>query len=76
MERAIRPIALGRNNWLFAGSVRGGHAAATILSLIETAKLHQIDPFAYLRDVLSRINSHRVDRLADLLPFNWKPATS
>ena len=76
VERAIRPIALGRNNWLFAGSVRGGHAAATILSLIETAKLHQVDPFAYLRDVLARINSHRVDRLADLLPFNWKPAAS
>jgi transposase len=73
VERAIRPIALGRNNWLFAGSVRGGRAAATILSLIETAKLNGIDPFAYLRDVLARINSHRVDRLAELLPFNWQP---
>ena len=73
VERAIRPIALGRNNWLFAGSVRGGQAAATILSLIETAKLSGVDPFAYLRDVLARINSHRVDRLTELLPFNWKP---
>lgn len=76
VERAIRPIALGRNNWLFAGSVRGGQAAATILSLIETAKLNQIDPFAYLRDVLARINSHRIDRLAELLPFNWRPAAA
>lgn len=73
VERAIRPIALGRNNWLFAGSVRGGQAAATILSLIETAKLSGVEPFAYLRDVLARINSHRVDRLTELLPFNWKP---
>ena len=76
VERAIRPIALGRNNWLFAGSVRGGRAAATILSLIETAKLSGLDPFAYLRDVLARINSHRVDRLAELLPFNWKPSAA
>ena len=73
VERAIRPIALGRSNWLFAGSARGGRAAATILSLIESCKLVGVEPFAYLRDVLERINSHRVDRLAELLPFNWVP---
>ena len=76
VERAIRPIALGRNNWLFAGSPRGGHAAATILSLIESCKLIGVEPYAYLKDVLARINSHRVDRLAELLPFNWKPRAS
>ena len=65
-----------RNNWLFVGSVRGGRGAATILSLIETAKLSGVDPFAYLRDVLARINSHRVDRLAELLPFNWTPSAA
>lgn len=74
VERAIRPIAVGRHNWLFAGSARGGHTAAVILSLIETAKIHGVEPFAYLRDVLARIGSHRIDRLAELLPFNWKPA--
>ena len=73
VERAIRPIALGRHNWLFAGSARGGRAAATILSLIESCKLVGVEPFAYLKDVLERINSHRVDRLAELLPFNWVP---
>ena len=76
VERAIRPIALGRNNWLFAGSPRGGHAAAVALSLIETCKLNGVEPYAYLKDVLARINSHRVDRLAELLPFNWKPRAS
>lgn len=76
VERAIRPIALGRNNWLFAGSARGGRAAATILSLIESCKLAGVEPFAYLKDVLERINSHRVDRLAELLPFNWRPRAS
>lgn len=76
VERAIRPIALGRNNWLFAGSERGGRAAATILSLIESCKLVGVEPFAYLKDVLARINSHRVDRLAELLPFNWVPSAA
>ena len=63
-----------RNNWVFAGSARGGRAAATILSLIESCKLVGVEPFAYLKDVLGRIRNHRVDRLAELLPFNWSPA--
>lgn len=74
VERTIRPIAVGRKAWLFAGSMRGGDAAAIAFSLIETAKLNGVEPFAYLKDVLARIRSHRTDRLAELLPFNWKPA--
>jgi hypothetical protein len=73
-ERAITPIALSRKNWLFAGSERGGRAAAVAFSLIETAKLNGIEPYAYLRDVLQRINGHRQDRLEELLPMYWKPA--
>jgi transposase len=69
-ERAIRPIALGRKNWLFAGSDKGGERAAAILSLIETAKLNGIDPEAYLRDILARIADHPINRLNELLPWN------
>lgn len=74
VERTIRPIAVGRKAWLFAGSTRGGDAAAVAFSLIETAKLNGGEPFAYLKDVLARIRSHRTDRLTELLPFNWRPA--
>jgi len=73
VERCMRPVAVGRKAWLFAGSKRGGEAAATALSLIESCKLNGIDPYAYLRDVLARIGGHRTDRLAELLPFNWTP---
>jgi hypothetical protein len=73
-ERAIRPVAVSRKNWLFAGSERGGHAAAVALSLIETAKLNGLEPYAYLRDVLGRINDQRLSCLEDLLPMYWKPA--
>jgi transposase len=69
-ERAIRPIALGRKNWLFAGSDRGGERAADILSLIETARLNGLDPERYLRDVLTHIADHPINRIADLLPWN------
>lgn len=73
VERAIRPIANGRKAWLFTASARGGRAAAAAFSLIETCKLNGVEPFAYLKDVLGRINSQRLDRLHELLPFNWKP---
>ncbi|MEW5864391.1 MAG: transposase [Pseudomonadota bacterium] len=73
-ERAIRPIALGRKNWLFAGSDRGGRAAAIAFSLIQTCKLHAVEPFAYLADVLRRLPSHPINRVAELLPFRWQPA--
>jgi transposase len=74
VERTIRPIAVGRKAWLFAGSQRGGQAAAVAFSLIETAKLNGVEPFAYFKDVLGRIRSQRIDQLAELLPFNWHPA--
>lgn len=73
-ERAMRPIALSRKNWLFAGSERGGHAAAVALSLIETAKLNGVEPYAYLKDVFRRINDCRLSQLEQLLPMHWKPA--
>jgi hypothetical protein len=69
-ERAIRPLALGRKNWLFAGSDAGGDRAAAIYTLIETAKLNGLDPEAYLRDVLARIADHPINRIGDLLPWN------
>jgi transposase len=73
-ERALRGVAVGRKNWLFAGSDRGGERAAAIYSLIETAKLNGVNPEAWLRDVLTRIASHPARRIADLLPWNWQPA--
>lgn len=69
-ERAMRPIALGRRNWTFAGSDAGGERAAAIYSLIETAKLHGIDPEEYLRHVIERIADHPVNRVDELLPWN------
>ena len=65
-----------RKAWLFTASERGGKAAAIAFSLIETCKLNGVEPFAYLKDVLGRLSSHRVDRLAELLPFNWTPAAA
>ena len=75
-ERSIRGIALGRKNYLFAGSDKGGERAAAIYSLIETAKLNGLNPEAYLRDVLARIADHKINRIAELLPWNWSAATS
>src|SRR5271156_6191521 len=74
VERAIRPIALGRKNHLFAGSDGGGIRWATVCSLIATAKLNNVEPFAWLRDVLQRMtNGYPMSRLDDLLPWNWQP---
>jgi transposase len=71
-ERALRGIALGRKSWLFAGSDRGGQRAAKMFSLIVSAKMNDIDPQAWLADVLARIADHPAHRLEELLPWNWK----
>jgi transposase len=71
-ERALRGIAIGRRAWLFAGSDQGGERAAAMFTLIETAKLNNVDPQAWLADVLSRINDHPAARLNQLLPWHWK----
>ncbi len=71
-ERALRGIALGRKSWLFAGSDRGGERAAAMYSLIVTAKLNDVDPRAWLADVLARIADHPASRLHELLPWNWR----
>ena len=70
-ERALRGLALGRKAWLFAGSDRGGQRAALLYSLIVTAKLNDVDPQAWLADVLARIAEHPANRLDELLPWNW-----
>jgi len=72
-ENALRRVAIGRKNWLFAGSDRGGTTAAILFSLIATSQRHHVEPFAYLRDVLTRIASHPSNRLADLAPHRWQP---
>ena len=71
-ERALRCVAVGRKNWLFAGNDEGGRRAAIIYSLICTCKAHGIDPFSYLRDVLNRISTHPASRIDALLPHQWK----
>jgi transposase len=71
-ERAIRGLCIGRNNWTFFGSDRGGKTAAILYSLVQTCKSHQIDPFEYLRDVFTRISSHPVNKLHEFLPDRWK----
>jgi transposase len=75
-ERALRGIALGRKSWLFAGSDRGGERAAVIYSLIQTARLNDVDPQAWLADVLARINDHKMPSLDQLLPWNWKKTSA
>ncbi len=72
-ERALRCIPLGRKAWLFCGSDRGGQRAAIIYTLIQTAKLNDVDPQAWLADVFARIADHPATRLDQLLPWNWAP---
>lgn len=76
VERAMKPVALGRKNWLFAGSEGGGKAMAVAFTLIETAKLNAVDPQAWLTWVLDRIADHKINRIAELLPWNWTAATT
>jgi transposase len=74
-ERTLRAVAIGRKNWLFAGSDNGGKTAAVLFSFTATCRLLDIDPFTYLRDVLARLPDHPAERLADLLPDRWAEAT-
>ncbi len=71
-ERGMRPIGVGRRNWLFAGSDTGGETLARAMTLIETSKMNGIDPQAWLTDVLNRIHDHKNNRLDELLPWNWQ----
>ncbi|MDT8442636.1 MAG: IS66 family transposase, partial [Desulfuromonadales bacterium] len=71
-ERAIRPLAIGRKNWLFAGCEKGGDATGILLSLVQTCRAMNVEPFAYLEDVLRRISSHPASRLEELLPDQWE----
>jgi len=71
-ERALRCVALGRRNWTFCGSDRGGERAAAIYTLIASAKLNDIDPEGWLADVLRRINDHPASKLDELLPWRWQ----
>ena len=73
VENQIRPIALGRSNWLFAGSLRAGQRAAAIMSLVHSARLNGHDPCAYLRDVLERLPTQAASRIGELLPHRWPP---
>lgn len=72
-ERELRAVAVGRKNWTFAGSDEGGRRAAAIYSLIATAKLNDIDPQAWLADVLARLPDHPAKRIHELMPWNWRP---
>jgi hypothetical protein len=72
--RVLRGVALGRKSWLFAGSDRGGERAAVMFTLIQTCKLNDVDPQAWLADVLARIADHKITDLAALLRWNWKSA--
>lgn len=74
VENQIRPWALGRSNWLFAGSLRSGQRAAAVMTLIQSAKLNRHDPYAYLKDVLTRLPTQKNNAIDELLPHNWKPA--
>lgn len=72
IENQIRPIAVGRNNWLFAGSLRAGKRGAAVMSLIQSARLNGHDPYAYLKDVLTRLPTQRASMIDELLPHRWQ----
>jgi transposase len=72
-ENAIRPLALGRKNWMFAGSERGARATALFLGLIQSCKACEVNPWQYFDDLLRRIMAHPVNQLRELLPDQWKP---
>jgi hypothetical protein len=73
-ERSIRGVAVGRHSWIFFGSDQGGHTAAVLRSFVASCQRLGVDPYAWFRDVLTRIAAHPITRIAELLPHNWKPA--
>jgi transposase len=73
VENQIRPIAIGRSNWLFAGSLRAGKRAAAVMSLLHSARLNGHEPYAYLKDVLERLPTQPASRVQELLPHRWQP---
>ena len=75
VENQIRPIAVGRSNWLFAGSLRAGKRAAAVMSLIQSARMNGHDPYAYLKDVFTRLPTQPASQIEELLPHRWKPAS-
>ncbi len=74
VENPIRPIAIGRSNWLFAGSLRAGKRAAAIMRLLHSARINGHDPYAYFKDVLDRLPTHPATRIDELLPHRWSPS--
>jgi hypothetical protein len=74
VENQIRPIALGRSNWLFAGSLRAGKRGAAVMSLLHSARINGHDPYAYFKDVLERLPTQPASRIDELLPHRWSPA--
>lgn len=73
IENTIRPIALGRKNYLFAGSHAAAQRIAVFYSLLGSCKLHSVEPYAYLKDILERLPDHPVKEIDDLLPHHWEP---
>jgi len=76
IENRIRPIAIGRANWLFAGSLRAGQRAAAVMSLIQSARMNGHDPYTYLKDILTRLPTHKASRVGELLPHRWQPTNA
>jgi transposase len=76
IENQIRPIAIGRNNLLFAGSLRASQRAAAVMSLVQSARMNGHDPYVYLKDVLTRLPTHRASRVVELLPHRWQAASA
>jgi hypothetical protein len=76
VENQIRPIAIGRSNWLFAGSLRAGQRAAAVMSLLHSARLNGHDPYVYLKDVLERLPTQPASRIDELLPHRWRQPNS
>jgi hypothetical protein len=74
VENALRGVALGRRNWMFVGSTKGGDASALFYSLVETCRLNGVEPEAWFTDVITRIGNHPINRIDELLPWNWQAA--